>query len=373
VTVTWSPTLSARAADAILAAVTHVFVAPHPDDAALSCGGLIASLREVGQNVTILNVFSGGPASADSLTDYQRAALGYGNKTLWPNTEVFRRENIGADEAIPVVAGAPAWAADPERLELTQQLANTQARQFWQRASWTRSANVSNEESAERPLADSIGGQGTDAPMDVTSEEIAERRKMEDERYTFLVEASAVYLDLPDAVYRGYEGDAQLLGEVREDDPAPYEILRREIARLEPQMVYFPLGVGGHVDHQLCREVGLSLLSEDRRWVMPGTDYAGRLSFYEDFPYAWWNDFDGPADWGGLELPSGIELEARYSDISEVMDRKAAGIRLYGSQVRRLFADEQGILDDLAGYHAKIALFGGIHGYAERYWTAVRA
>ena len=41
-------------------AMTHVFVAPHPDDAALSCGGLIASLRELGQNVAIITVFSGG-------------------------------------------------------------------------------------------------------------------------------------------------------------------------------------------------------------------------------------------------------------------------------------------------------------------------
>ena len=39
--------------------MAHVFVAPHPDDVALSCGGLISSLREIGQNVTILTVFSG--------------------------------------------------------------------------------------------------------------------------------------------------------------------------------------------------------------------------------------------------------------------------------------------------------------------------
>ena len=44
--------------------MTHVFVAPHPDDVALSCGGLIASLRELGQTVTILTVFS-GDGSAD--------------------------------------------------------------------------------------------------------------------------------------------------------------------------------------------------------------------------------------------------------------------------------------------------------------------
>ena len=35
-------------------AMTHVFISPHPDDAALSCGGLIASLRELGQNVAII-------------------------------------------------------------------------------------------------------------------------------------------------------------------------------------------------------------------------------------------------------------------------------------------------------------------------------
>ena len=55
--------------------MTHVFVAPHPDDVALSCGGLIASLRELGQNVAIVTVFSGSGAT-DGLTPYQREALG---------------------------------------------------------------------------------------------------------------------------------------------------------------------------------------------------------------------------------------------------------------------------------------------------------
>lgn len=356
------------------AAMTHVFVSPHPDDVALSCGGLIASLRELGQNVTIVTVYSGGPQDGDALSDYQRAALGYGTKAIWPNTEAFRRDNIAADMPIPVVAGAPAWAADPERIELTQSRANTQARQFWQRAAWTRSANVSNEETADRPLADTIGGQGSDDPIDLSGLDVMDMRKLEEERYAFLIEGSVVFLDLPDAVYRGYAGDEELLGGAREDDLPPYEILRREIVRLEPQMVYFPLGVGGHVDHHLCREVGLSMLAEERRWVMPVPDYSGRMSFYEDFPYAWWTDFEGPANWaaGGLELPAGFELQPRYSDISEMLDRKAAGIRLYGSQVRRLFESEQGMQDDLAGFHSRVALFGGVDGYAERYWTAIR-
>src|SRR5207244_7310336 len=75
-------------------AMAHVFVAPHPDDVALSCGGLIASLRELGQNVTIVTAYSGaGSLDGDSLTSYQREALGFGTKTLWPATDAVNRSN----------------------------------------------------------------------------------------------------------------------------------------------------------------------------------------------------------------------------------------------------------------------------------------
>jgi LmbE family N-acetylglucosaminyl deacetylase len=355
--------------------MTHVFISPHPDDAALSCGGLIASLRELGQNVTIVTVFSGGPASGTEMTEYQRAALGFGTKAIWPNTEAFNRSAIAPD--YPVVADGPGapWAADPERIAVTQERANTQARQFWQRAAWTRSANITNLETPERPLSDAVGGQGSLAVVDFAAADATALRKAEDERYAWFMECSVIDLDLPDAVYRGYEGDDQLLGGPREDDEAPYDILRREILRLEPQMVYFPLGVGGHVDHELCREVAVGLLGEGRRWVMPGPEMAGRVSFYEDFPYAWWNDFNGLADLGvdALGLPSGVELEARYADIGEFMERKAAGVRVYASQIQRLFESDQGMLDDLAGYHHRVAVAGGVgSGLAERYWSTVR-
>jgi hypothetical protein len=89
--------------------MTHVFVAPHPDDVALSCGGLIHSLRELGQTVTIITVFSGDGASGD-LTTYQREALGFGSKAMWPATEAFNRAAIAADW--PTAAPSLPWAAD---------------------------------------------------------------------------------------------------------------------------------------------------------------------------------------------------------------------------------------------------------------------
>ena len=352
--------------------MTHVFIAPHPDDVALSCGGLVTGLRELGQAVTIVTVFSGG--ARGSLTDYQRTALGFGSKAMFPDTVAFRRANVPADLPVPIGAtGGPAWAADAARIGVTQELANLQARQFWQRAAWTRSANVTSLETDARPVADSVAGQGSLEDVDLSGAGIAEVRRIEDERYAYFAECSTVWLDLPDAVYRGYQGDDELLGRPRDDDLAPYEALRREILRLEPQMVYAPLGVGNHVDHQLCREAVLALLDEDRGWVMPAPSFAGRLSFYEDFPYAWWHDFPGPAQLAanGLVLPPGLALEARYTDISEQLDRKIAGAGLYASQLPRLFESEQQMLDAFAGYGARIAREGGIAGYAERYWAVV--
>ena len=79
-------------------AMTHVFVAPHPDDVALSCGGLIASLRELGQNVTIVTVFSGNgdvrgpvdlPARGPRLRQQDDVAGDRGVQPLghrWPTT-----------------------------------------------------------------------------------------------------------------------------------------------------------------------------------------------------------------------------------------------------------------------------------------------
>jgi len=357
--------------------MTHVFVAPHPDDVALSCGGLVASLRELGQSVTILTVYSGGPESDLDADAPRRTAVGFGTKALHPATQTFDRGNIASEHPVAAVAGVGApWEADPERIAVTQDTANTQARQFWQRAAWSRSANITNDAHDARPLRDDVPSQGTLTRTDVARADASARRKAEDERWAYFAEAALVDLDLPDATHRGYSTDEQLLGQPFEDDEPPIEILRREILRLEPQQVYVPLGIGGHVDHRLCRDAALALLGEGVGWVMPATDLTSVLSFYEDFPYAWWSGFAGPSDLAGqaIDLPAGLALEARYADISDQLERKNAGLRLYTGEVARLFDDDQGMLDAVTGYAARVAEAGGVGtGAAERYWSVVRA
>ena len=353
--------------------MTHVFVAPHPDDVALSCGGLIASLRELGQNVAIITVFSGDGGN-DGLTPYQREALGFGSKAFWPSTEAFNRDAILSD--VPL---SPVWAASEDGLEATQADADAAAKRFWQRSSWYRRASIRNESLAGQPVIDDLPTQGavmTQELVDAASAgDLVARRRIEDERYAYFAEASVVFLDLPDAVFRGYEGDEQLLGMPRADDVTVSDLLRREIDRLEPQHVYLPLGVGGHVDHQLCRQAGVDMLGLGQRWVMPGPEYAGQVIFYEDFPYAWWNDFRtldqlAPGAFDGL--PSNVSLFPTFADIGDQIERKITGISIYESQIDRLFDDKRDMAKAVRAYGKSLGIAGDLDAPAERYWQTSR-
>ena len=358
--------------------MTHVFVAPHPDDVALSCGGLIASLRELGQNVAILTLYS-GTGNADRLTPYQREALGFGSKSVWPVTEAFNRAHLEAD--FPADSASAPWQASKEGLDATQSDADTAAKRFWQRSSWYRRASIHAESLHGQPLIDDLSSQGAVLTTELTDAaaagETMAQRRLEDERFAAFAEASIIWLDLPDAVFRGYEGDDELLGTPRADDPAPVDLLRREIARLEPQRIYLPMGIGGHVDHQLARDAGIALLHDARRWVMPGPDYGSMMAFYEDFPYAYWEDFGRIEDMPGGTipgLPADLSLTAEFADVGDQLERKIRGIALYESQIERLFTDDRAMGGAVRAYAAKVADLGGVAGgAAERYWVTTPA
>ena len=358
--------------------MTHVIVAPHPDDVALSCGGLIASLRELGQNVAVLTLYS-GTGSTNGMTPYQREALGFGSKTLWPATETFNRAHLEAD--YPEDSSQAPWQASPDRLDATQADADAAAKRFWQRSSWYRRANIHAESLAGQAVIDDLSTQGAVLTAEITEAAAAgdamARRRLEDERFAAFAEVSMIWLDLPDAVFRGYEGDDQLLGEPRADDEPPVDLLRQEIARLEPQRIYLPLGVGGHVDHRLARDAGLALLSDSRKWVMPGPEYVGQVVLYEDFPYAWWEDFTRlddmpPGSFAGL--PDGVSLTAEYADISDQLERKVRSIAIYESQIERLFDTRKAMADAVRGHAAQVGAAGRVPGgLAERYWVTTPA
>ena len=190
----------------------------------------------------------------------------------------------------------------------------------------------------------------------------------------YFAEASVVFLDLPDAVFRGYEGDEELLGAPRDDDRPPIDdrCAARSPGSSRRRCTSRSASATTSTTSSAARSAS-RCSPRAARWVMPGPDYAGIVTFYEDFPYAWWNDFsrleDLPA--GALDdLPADVSLTPDYADISDQLERKISGITLYESQLDRLFGGpKRDGRDGPRPRPGRSALLGGLGGSAERYWS----
>lgn len=93
--------------------------------------------------------------------------------------------------------------------------------------------------------------------------------------------------------------------------------LGKVIRAYEPNAIYFPLGIGGHVDHLLVREVSTILGSSFRLDDI-------NIQFYEDLPYA---SYCG--------LPTAFIKEHDLSPVLQQIDieHKLDSIRNYRSQI----------------------------------------
>ncbi|HEX8958759.1 MAG TPA: PIG-L family deacetylase, partial [Solirubrobacterales bacterium] len=106
-------------------------------------------------------------------------------------------------------------------------------------------------------------------------------REEEERRAMTALGADYFWLDLPDAIYRGeqYLSDDDLFGPVKPGDAPVAAALAAAVldlaARETSATFYLPLGVGGHVDHQLCFDLAAPLLAAGRAVLL-----------YEDVPYA---------------------------------------------------------------------------------------
>jgi LmbE family N-acetylglucosaminyl deacetylase len=185
------------------------------------------------------------------------------------------------------------------------------------------------------------------------------KRREEDAAAAATLHADTLWLDYPDAIYRGspplYQSDEALFGTVHASDLSLDEQLAAlfmNIAERAPQAaIYAPLGVGHHVDHQLCCSAADRLA---QRKV--------NVKFYEDFPYVLQS---GALDARQREL--GMAMEPELVEISGMMRAKEEAIAQYGSQVPQLFGSEDQMRQSLRGYSSSLRrAYPGIQ--IERFW-----
>jgi LmbE family N-acetylglucosaminyl deacetylase len=117
--------------------------------------------------------------------------------------------------------------------------------------------------------------------------------------------------------------------------------------------IFAPLGVGSHRDHLVVHE---AICEMQRAGACTQSVY-----FYEDFPYAAKTDVKTKLNQGGSALRPVIV------DITETLADRVALTKLYTSQVKPLFGDDENVEKAIMSYANQV---GSRARPAERFWTA---
>lgn len=252
----------------------HLFVSPHYDDIALSCGGTVALLSRYRRSTRVAVVFGEPPPDSMNLTSFATATHA-------------------------------AWGLD-------------------------------------------VG-------------EVAAVRRREETEAAGLLGAGLVTLPFHDAIYRGnrYVDDETLFGQPTADERdmpmAVAAALPLDADRVEETRLYAPLGIGGHVDHQIAFLAGVSLARQG--W---------EVWFYEDMPYAL-REEAREALLRDVTEPLRVTAEV---DISGTWQTKMAAIMCYPSQLATVFrrAGSGGEREEIDALLRDYARRGGTPWPVERFW-----
>ncbi|RME11008.1 MAG: PIG-L family deacetylase [Ardenticatenia bacterium] len=166
-----------------------------------------------------------------------------------------------------------------------------------------------------------------------------------------------VHLTFADAVYRHlptgealYTNDDDLFGALHSADEPLINAIANALHPLiaEADDIYAPLGLGNHVDHQLVAHAARRLST------------AARLVWYEELPYAEWDDPTAHTA-TRTKHPHLVAID------ETAMMRKLDAMGYYRTQIPVLYRNEIAMHRRVRAYAARLAA-GLSAPYAERYW-----
>jgi LmbE family N-acetylglucosaminyl deacetylase len=190
-------------------------------------------------------------------------------------------------------------------------------------------------------------------------------RRAEDRAALTLLGAEGKYLDCLDAVYRAgpdgawiYVNLDTLFGELHPGDPMVRYGLGGLVSQLtaffppdQECVIYAPLGVGHHVDHQIVHAAARQLLK------------AGyRVAFYEDYPYAEHPDASESVPAIGADPSWSVEdIALDPTDLTA----KVSALAYYGTQMTVLFGGLEAMPNRVWSFAASRSPGAGL---VERTW-----
>lgn len=154
-----------------------------------------------------------------------------------------------------------------------------------------------------------------------------EQIKREEEAVMSALDISLVMEGLPEAGLRGYARLSDILNfsfadfKEKQLGEKVYDRFDYLADKINPDIIFIPLGCGAHVDHLIAREVILDWRHKHQNSV--------RLFLYEELPYGL------NTDWMKKALDScTCKLKESFIEIDGLTDRKAEIMSLYKSQIK---------------------------------------
>lgn len=183
-------------------------------------------------------------------------------------------------------------------------------------------------------------------------------REKEDKQAAALVRAKTSYLDLPEAIFRFqprflfprffYNSKKKLLGKIDSKDKQILTEVKRGIkekideAGEKIDRIYFPLAIGGHVDHRILNQVGFEMAKE--KLVAQE-----KIFFYQDFPYLLKSQMK---KWEIKLKKKGLRVKKIHLP-KEVVEKKHQAILCYRSQIKPLFGTKKNFVSQFNQFHRK--------------------
>lgn len=207
-------------------------------------------------------------------------------------------------------------------------------------------------------------------------EDVVAARRAEDEASMKILGVEWRHLEFTDCIYRGnpdqkawyYTSIAALFDQIHSADHGLATEIAEAVAPIisnSPKaLIYAPLTVGHHVDHQLTHAAALQLRRQGRQVI-----------FYEDYPYSdpHYPFTRPPPDQENLYTlkatlaaarPAKLQPQTRYLSEQDLR-AKIAGVRAYGSQLSMLFGGDAAMEEAIRAY----AVHVGQGRPAERVWV----
>ena len=193
-------------------------------------------------------------------------------------------------------------------------------------------------------------------------------RRAEDQAAMQILGTDYVWLNFVDCIYRGqlpngpwfYNNDDELFGEIHPDDQGlvgqVVEALNNQIGMKKNPIIYAPLTVGYHVDHQLVHEATWELYNQGRQVI-----------FYEDYPYV------DTVEYGNATLSDTLtrlknqqrSVKSKVLFFSDIdLKAKIESVNAYASQIETLFGSQAEATQAIQRYARQI----GEGQPAERFW-----